>query len=79
MTQYLKPNNDSPTDEGDRTAAKPGTAFRIKLFIVLLLLTLAGVGPIPITSVIGMFVVLFRPAWFKNLVLKLYGEKDVNR
>ncbi len=51
-------------------------SLRIKLLIVLILLTLLGIGPMPVTSVIGIYIVLFRPAWFKQLVLNLYNEPD---
>jgi hypothetical protein len=50
--------------------------LRIKLLIVLVLLTVLGIGPMPVTSVIGIYVVLFRPAWFKRMVMKLYDEPD---
>jgi hypothetical protein len=48
--------------------------IRIKLLIVLILLTVLGLGPMPLTSVIGIYIVIRRPAWFKDVVLKLYGE-----
>lgn len=48
---------------------------RIKVLIVLVLFTIMGVGPVPVTSVIDIYIALFRPAWFKELVLKLYGEE----
>ena len=51
-------------------------SLRIKLLIVLILLTVMGLGPMPVTSVVGIYVVLFRPAWFKRMVLKLYEEPD---
>jgi hypothetical protein len=47
---------------------------RIKVLIALILLTILGLGPIPLTSVIGIYIVVSRPAWFKDLVLKIYGE-----
>jgi hypothetical protein len=50
--------------------------LRIKLLIVLVLLTVLGIGPMPVTSVIGIYVVLFRPAWFKRMVLRLYEDPD---
>lgn len=49
---------------------------RIKCAIVLIILTLLGLGPLPITSVIGLYVVFARPRWFKDLVLAIYGEDD---
>ncbi|WP_198408479.1 hypothetical protein [Methylomicrobium lacus] len=50
--------------------------LRLKLVIVLVLLTILGIGPMPVTSVVGIYIVLFRPAWFKRMVLKLYDEPD---
>ena len=47
---------------------------RIKCAFVLIILTMAGLGPLPITSVIGLFIVIFRPQWFKNLVDSIYAE-----
>ena len=47
---------------------------RIKCLLVLLLLTLMGLGPMPITSVLGMYIVIFRPAWFKRVVDRVYHE-----
>jgi len=44
---------------------------RIKCAIVFIVFMVFSVGPIPITSTIGLLVVLFRPAWFKTLVDKL--------
>jgi hypothetical protein len=51
-------------------------SLRIKLLIVLIVLTVMGLGPMPVTSVIGIYVVLFRPLWFKRMVMKLYDEPD---
>jgi len=50
--------------------------LRLKLVIVLILLTILGIGPMPVTSVVGIYIVLFRPVWFKRMVLKLYDEPD---
>lgn len=47
---------------------------RIKCAIALIILTLLGLGPMPITSVIGLYVVFARPRWFKELVLAIYAE-----
>ncbi|MGR9088119.1 MAG: hypothetical protein ACU841_13730 [Gammaproteobacteria bacterium] len=48
---------------------------RSKIVIVLVLLTILGIGPVPLTSVIGIYIAIFRPAWFKDLVLRLYSER----
>jgi len=50
--------------------------LRLRLVIVLVLLTILGIGPMPVTSVVGIYIVLFRPTWFKRMVLKLYDEPD---
>ncbi len=44
--------------------------------LVLMLFTLIGVGPMPITSVIGIYIVLARPEWFKVLVERIYQGKS---
>ena len=49
---------------------------RIKCAIVFIVFMVFSVGPIPITSTIGLLVVLFRPAWFKTLVDNIYLDKD---
>jgi len=51
-------------------------AVRIKCAIVLIILTLLGLGPMPVTSVIGLYVVFARPRWFKELVLAIYAEDE---
>ncbi|MBT9097877.1 hypothetical protein [Methylovulum psychrotolerans] len=47
---------------------------RIVCLLVLLVVTLLEIGPIPITGLWLMWVVVFRPAWFYRLVLKIYGK-----
>jgi len=34
-----------------------------------------SIGPFPITSTICLYVVIFRPRWFKSLVDKVYADK----
>jgi hypothetical protein len=48
---------------------------RIKAAIVLIILMFLSIAPIPITSGIGLYVVIFRPNWFKNLVINIYADK----
>jgi len=48
---------------------------RIKCLIILILLTFLGLGPMPVTSVIGIYVVIARPQWFKEMVDRLYQGK----
>lgn len=53
----------------------PITLTRIKCAAVLIVCMIISVGPIPITSTIGLFVVMFRPRWFKSLVDNVYANK----
>ena len=48
--------------------------MRIFCLFVLLLITILEIGPMPITGLLLMWVVVFRPAWFYNLVQKIYGK-----
>jgi hypothetical protein len=48
--------------------------IRAKALFVLIVLTILGLGPLPLTSVIGIYIVIFRPRWFKDWVLRLYSE-----
>jgi hypothetical protein len=47
---------------------------RFKCAVVLLLFAVLGLGPFPITSLLGVYVVIFRPQWFKNLVARIYAD-----
>lgn len=47
---------------------------RIKCALVLIVLMAFSVSPIPITSSIALWVVIFRPKWFKRLVDKIYAD-----
>jgi hypothetical protein len=49
-------------------------AVRIKIILTMLLLTIVEVGPFPITALIGLYIALFRPRWFINLVDDLYNR-----
>ena len=49
---------------------------RIKCAIVFIVLMIFSIGPVPITSMIGLFVVIFRPNWFKKLVDNIYADKN---
>ena len=40
--------------------------------LVLVVLAIIGIGPIPTTSLIAIYVVIFRPSWFKHLVDTIY-------
>jgi len=51
------------------------TKARFMSGLVLIVFAVLGVGPVPITSTIGLFVVIFRPRWFKQLVDNIYIDK----
>ncbi|MGY6275541.1 hypothetical protein [Methylomonas sp. MgM2] len=51
------------------------TWVRIQCAIVLLIFMVASLGPIPITSSICFYVVIFRPRWFKALIDSIYADK----
>jgi len=52
------------------------TITRIKCALIFVVFMLFSVGPIPITSSIGLYVVIFRPHWFRQLVDKIYADKN---
>ncbi len=45
---------------------------RIITALALIVLALLGIGPIPTTTLIIIYVVVFRPRWFKRLVDTIY-------
>ena len=50
---------------------------RLKCALVLLLfMSLSIIPMLPITSTLGLFIVIFRPLWFKKLVDKVYADKN---
>ncbi len=49
--------------------------MRIFCFLILAVITILEIGPIPITPLVLLWVVVFRPLWFYELVLKIYGKK----
>jgi hypothetical protein len=48
--------------------------MRFFCLLILLIITIIEVGPIPITGLVLIWVVLFRPAWFYELVQKIYNK-----
>jgi hypothetical protein len=45
---------------------------RIKWIIVVLLMMLLDILPVPVIGLVLLYVLLFRPLWFKNAVLEIY-------
>lgn len=48
----------------------------LKSFLVLLLLFFIDIGPVPITAMIGLYIVWFRPKWFKALIDNIYSDDN---
>jgi hypothetical protein len=51
--------------------------MRILCFVILVIITILEIGPVPITPLVLIWVVLFRPAWFYELVRKIYQKRPV--
>ena len=49
---------------------------RIKCFFILLLLMIVDISPIPVLEIICMFILLFRPRWFKELIDRIYAVES---
>jgi len=64
------------SNRGAFTMNKVSSRARIKCAIVFIVLMIFSIGPVPVTSTIGLFVVIFRPNWFKKLVLTIYADKQ---
>lgn len=48
---------------------------RVKCGLAFIVFMVFSVGPIPITSTLGLLIVIFRPVWFKKLVDTIYSDK----
>lgn len=48
--------------------------MRILSFLVLVVISIIEVGPVPITPILLIYIVLFRPLWFYEWVVKIYGK-----
>ncbi|AMK79156.1 MULTISPECIES: hypothetical protein [Methylomonas] len=52
----------------------PPLLWRIKWFLILAAIGCMEILPIPVTDSILIFVLFYRPLWFKNVVDKLYSH-----
>ncbi|MCH9699314.1 MAG: hypothetical protein K0U68_14520 [Gammaproteobacteria bacterium] len=46
--------------------------LRAITLVTLIILAIIGMGPVPTTSLVCIYAVIFRPRWFKTLVDKIY-------
>jgi len=49
--------------------------MRILCLLALIIISVLEIGPIPMTPLLLIWIVLFRPVWFFNLVIRIYGHK----
>jgi hypothetical protein len=49
--------------------------MRILCVLLLIVITILEIGPVPISGILLMWVVLFRPQWFYDLVQKIYRKQ----
>jgi len=47
--------------------------LRLKAFAVLIVIMIIDIGPVPVVGLIFLYVLLFRPAWFKAFIDQLYS------
>lgn len=50
--------------------------IRLKYGLLMIFLAILEIGPVPIAAVIGLFIVIFLPRWFKDAVDKMYHSND---
>lgn len=53
---------------------KHRAAVRIKIILTMLLLVMVDISPVPVTAFIGLYIAIFRPRWFVDLVDDLYNR-----
>ena len=58
----------------ERKVIATSIVARIKCALILIIFSLIPI--LPVTGTIGLFIVIFRPIWFKKLVEKVYADKN---
>ncbi|MDT4292238.1 hypothetical protein RO575_21955 [Methylomonas sp. MO1] len=53
--------------------SKQASFARLKWFVFILLLTIVEIGPVPLMGLTLLYIVAFRPRWFKDLVDRIYS------
>lgn len=49
---------------------------RAKCLITLIGLMIVDIFPVPVVGAIGLYVIIKRPMWFRDLVNRLYDERN---
>lgn len=52
--------------------------MRIICLLILIVVTILEIGPVPISGLLLIWVVLFRPQWFYDLIQKIYGKAKLS-
>ncbi|TCV87507.1 MULTISPECIES: hypothetical protein [Methylomonas] len=53
--------------------SKQAAYTRFKWFVIILLLTIVEIGPVPLMGLTLLYIVAFRPRWFKELIDSIYS------
>ena len=59
----------------EKTMRKGSIVTRLKCALVIIVFMLIPI--IPITGAIGLFILIFRPIWFKKLIDRVYVNKKM--
>jgi hypothetical protein len=49
--------------------------MRVLCVLILIVFIILEIGPIPISGLLLLWVVVFRPQWFYDLVQNIYGKQ----
>lgn len=52
---------------------KQAPPARLKWFCIILVLTIVEIGPIPLLGLTLLYILAFRPRWFKDLIDRIYS------
>lgn len=74
---YAKPLQYHPISEVDIVNQAKRT--RKKSFLFLLCLFIIDIAPVPVTPVIAFCIILSRPLWFYQVVVKIYAQQSGDR
>lgn len=50
-------------------------SMKLLCLAVLIVISILDFAPFPVGSLLAIYIVLMRPAWFRNVVASLYGER----
>lgn len=53
------------------------SSILVRAKCALVLIIFMSIPIVPITGTIGLFILIFRPVWFKKLVDNVYADKNV--